>query len=146
MTQERWKIRREGRPWTAEESERRMPQAQEKIEFVGGIFASENQRFVVLGMLLENLGIDAVVKFGNLEDWKAAIADVERKTAGSSARGDFAIPVERFDAPNYIKTRLASIPEQDRGSLGSVLRYLYLSDGPMHLPLDRFRAAERYLE
>ena len=30
-------------------------------------------------MLLENLGIDKVVKFGNLEDWKAAVADLERE-------------------------------------------------------------------
>jgi hypothetical protein len=30
-------------------------------------------------MLLENLGIDKVVRFGKLEDWKAAIADVENK-------------------------------------------------------------------
>jgi hypothetical protein len=30
-------------------------------------------------MLLENLGIDRVVQFGRLEDWKAAIADLEKK-------------------------------------------------------------------
>lgn len=79
MTQERWRIRREGRRWTKEESEHRMRQAPEKIEFVNGIFANDNQRFVVLGMLLESLGIDKVVKFGNLEDWKAAIADLEKQ-------------------------------------------------------------------
>ncbi|HBI44357.1 MAG TPA: hypothetical protein DDY78_16120 [Planctomycetales bacterium] len=79
MTQERWDIRREGRHWTREESERRMYQAPEQIEFVGGIFAGESERLKVLGMLLENLGIDKVVRFGNLEDWKAAIADQERE-------------------------------------------------------------------
>jgi len=84
MTQERWDIRREGRRWTKEESERRMRQAPEQIEFVGGIFAGEGQRFVVLGMLLENLGIDKVVRFGNLEDWKAAIADLEREVSGDA--------------------------------------------------------------
>jgi hypothetical protein len=76
---ERWDIRREGRRWTMEESERRMRGAPEKIEFVGGIFASDRERLAVLGMLLELLGIDKVVKFGNLEDWKAAIADLERQ-------------------------------------------------------------------
>ena len=81
MTQERWGIRREGRRWTREESERRMYQAPEKIEFVGGIFAGEAQRLMVLGMLLENLGIDKVVRFGKLEDWKAAIAVREREMA-----------------------------------------------------------------
>ena len=80
MTQERWDIRREGRRWTKEESERRMRYAPEKIEFVGGIFASENERFRVLGMLLENLGLDKVIRFGNLADWKAAIADLERQS------------------------------------------------------------------
>jgi hypothetical protein len=80
MTQERWNIGRAGRRWTKEELERRLYDAPEKIEFVGGIFASDAQRFIVLGMLLENLGIDTVVKFGNLEDWKAAIADLERNT------------------------------------------------------------------
>ena len=79
MTQERWDIRREGRRWTKEESERGMRYAPEKIEFVGGIFASESERFRVLGMLLENLGIDKVIRFGHLTDWKAAIADLERQ-------------------------------------------------------------------
>jgi hypothetical protein len=84
MTQVRWNIHREGRRWTKEESEWRMRVAPEKIEFVGGIFASDNERFRVLGMLLETLGIDKVVKFGNLEDWKAAIADLERQRAGAT--------------------------------------------------------------
>jgi hypothetical protein len=30
-------------------------------------------------MLLENLGIDQLVRFGRLEDWKAAIADLEKQ-------------------------------------------------------------------
>jgi hypothetical protein len=28
---------------------------------------------------LENLGIDRVLQFGRMEDWKAAIADLESK-------------------------------------------------------------------
>jgi hypothetical protein len=74
-----WDIRREGRRWTKEEAERRIYQAPEKIEFAGGIFVGADQRLTVLGMLLENLGIDAVVRFGKLEDWKAAIAALERQ-------------------------------------------------------------------
>jgi hypothetical protein len=74
-----WDIRREGRRWSNEEFDQRLYQAPEKIEFVNGIFASERERFNVLGMLLENLGIDKVVRFGKLEDWKAAIADLENK-------------------------------------------------------------------
>jgi hypothetical protein len=59
-------------------------QAPEKIEFVGGIFAGERERLLVLGMLLENLGIDKVVRFGNLADWKAAIAALEQEKSGNS--------------------------------------------------------------
>jgi hypothetical protein len=73
-----WDIRREGRQWTKEESGRRIHQAPEKIEFVGGIFANDRERLTVLGMLMETLGIDRVIQFGKLSDWKAAIADLER--------------------------------------------------------------------
>ncbi len=74
-----WDIRREGRHWTNEEFDERTSVAPEKIEYVNGIFGSDRQRLIVLGMLLENLGIDKVVRFGRLEDWKAAIADLEKK-------------------------------------------------------------------
>ena len=74
-----WDIRREGRRWSHEEFDERTSVAPEKIEYVDGIFASERQRLIVLGMLLENLGIDKVVRFGRLEDWKAAIAHLEKQ-------------------------------------------------------------------
>jgi hypothetical protein len=74
-----WDIRRKGRLWSHEEFEERIDQAPEKIEFVNGVFASDRQRLIVLGMLLENLGIDRAIRFGRLEDWKAAIADLEDK-------------------------------------------------------------------
>ena len=75
----KWDIRREGRQWSTEEFDRRLDQAPEKIEFVDGIFASERERLIVLGMLLENLGIDRAIRFGKLENWKAAIEDLEKK-------------------------------------------------------------------
>ena len=74
-----WDIRRAGRRWSHEEFDQRIYEAPEKIEFVDGIFASERERLTVLGMLLENLGIDQVIRFGKLEDWKAAIQDLEKK-------------------------------------------------------------------
>ena len=40
----------------------------EKIEFVNGIFASEQERLIVLGMLLENLGIDRAIRFAGVGD------------------------------------------------------------------------------
>ena len=74
-----WDIRRKGRLWSHEEFDERIFQAPEKIEFVNGIFASDRERLIVLGMLLENLGIDRAIRFGRVEDWKAAIADLEDK-------------------------------------------------------------------
>ena len=71
-------IRRE-RVWSHEEFNRRIYQAPEKIEYTGGIFTYEDERLTVLAMLLENLGIDKAVQLGNLEDWKAAIAELETK-------------------------------------------------------------------
>jgi len=72
--------------WPHEEFDQRIYQAPEKIEFVGGIFASDRERLIVLGMLLENLGIDRVVQFGRLADWKAAIEDLENKQRSTSDR------------------------------------------------------------
>jgi hypothetical protein len=74
-----WDILRKGRTWSNEEFDLRIDQAPEKIEYVDGIFASDQERLDVLGMLLENLGIDRAIRFGKLEDWKAAIADMEDK-------------------------------------------------------------------
>lgn len=79
-----WDIRREGRLWSHEEFDQRISVAPEKIEFVDGIFASERERLIVLGMLLENLGIDKAVRCGKLEDWKAAIADLEQQRGSRS--------------------------------------------------------------
>ncbi len=74
-----WDIRREGRLWSHEEFDERINQAPEKIEYVNGIFASNRERLMVQGMLLENLGIERALHFGRLEDWKAAIDDLEKK-------------------------------------------------------------------
>ncbi len=74
-----WDIHREGRLWSHEEFDERIYQAPKKIEYVDGIFSSNRERLIVLGMLLENLGIDRAAQFGRLEDWKAAIADLETK-------------------------------------------------------------------
>lgn len=73
-----WDIRRKRRLWSYEEFDQRIYQAPEKIEYVDGIFASDRERLIVLGMLLENLGIDRAIRFGKLEDWTAAIADLEK--------------------------------------------------------------------
>ena len=62
-----WDIHRKGRTWSNEEFDKRIYQAPEKIEYVDGIFASDRERLNVMGMLLENLGIDKVVRFGKID-------------------------------------------------------------------------------
>ena len=79
MKSSKWDIRPEGRRWSHEEFDQRTDQAPQKIEYVDGIFASNRERLNVLGMLLENLGIDKAIRFGKLENWKVAIADMEKK-------------------------------------------------------------------
>ena len=74
-----WKIEREGRECKGDEFSKRIYQAPEKIEYVGGIFVDEGERLTVLAMLLENLGIDKAVQLGSLEDWRAAIAELKSK-------------------------------------------------------------------
>ena len=72
-----WNIRREGQQWSGELFDKRIYQAPERIEFVGGIFVDETERLTVLAMLLENLGIDRAVRLGNPEDWKAAVKELD---------------------------------------------------------------------
>lgn len=74
-----WDIRREGRRWSHKESDQRCSQAPEKIEYVDDIFGSDRQRLIVLGMLLENLGIDKAIRLGKIEHWKSAIEEMEKK-------------------------------------------------------------------
>jgi len=74
-----WNIGREGREWCGEEFEKRIYQAPEKIEFVGGIFTNERERLTVLAMLLENLGIDKAVRLGDSMDWRTALTDLGGK-------------------------------------------------------------------
>lgn len=48
-----------------------------KIELMWGkLFWTDEQRLVMAGLLVENLGVDAVVKLGDPEVWKAAVARI----------------------------------------------------------------------
>jgi hypothetical protein len=68
-----WRIRRRGRAWR-KEAMRRWELTPEKIEMIHGrLFYTKQQRLRMLGMLLENVGIDAAVRLGNPRVWKQAI-------------------------------------------------------------------------
>lgn len=73
----RWDIGREGRGWRGEEFERGFWAMPEKMEATDGkIYFDEEDRLKVLGALLEHVGIDRVVRFGDPALWRAAVAEL----------------------------------------------------------------------
>ena len=58
----------------------------------------------------------------------------------------FLIPIDRFDDSDYIESRLLKVRGAAVGSLRTVLRYLYLTAGPVNLPRERLKVAEQFLE
>ena len=78
-----WDIRNEGRAWKTEEIEYKYHTVYpEKIELIQGkLFWVDQERLSMMGLLLENIGVDAVVKFGDIEVWKEAIRRREEKDA-----------------------------------------------------------------
>lgn len=70
-----WDIRREGRRWRGAEFHARADCLIElKLEIWDGkLFMSEAPRRAILAMLLENEGMDAVVRMGDPALWKQAI-------------------------------------------------------------------------
>ena len=61
-----WDIRRSGRAWSGEEAEGRWQLTPEKFEMHDGrLFFDDEQRLLLLGLLLENCGVDAAVRIGH---------------------------------------------------------------------------------
>ena len=72
-----WDIRREGRPWVGDEALERLELTPEKFEMSRGrLFWDDDERLLVLGLLLENCGVDAAVRLGDPEVWRAAVAEL----------------------------------------------------------------------
>lgn len=77
MVEIQWDIRREGRAWRGDEASERFSLAPEKFEMVKGqLFWSDEQRVTLLGLLLENVGVDRAVRLGDPTVWRAAVADL----------------------------------------------------------------------
>jgi hypothetical protein len=69
-----WELRRDGRAWTLKERWERWELTPEKFEMWDGkLFFDDTQRINLLGLLLENVGLDAAVRLGSLEAWEAAL-------------------------------------------------------------------------
>jgi hypothetical protein len=74
MSKGQWDIRNEGRSWGEEAMDRYML-TPEKFEMVGGkLLWSEEDRETLLCLLLENVGADRAVQFGDPEVWRRAVA------------------------------------------------------------------------
>ena len=74
MSEIRWDIRREPRAWSRDEMEVRWPLTPEHFEaFDGKMFYDDEQRMHLLAMLLENIGIDAVLRLAPAERWREAL-------------------------------------------------------------------------
>ena len=72
-----WDIRRTGRAWGDAEAEERWELTPEKFEMEEGkLFWDDEQRLLLLGLLLENVGIDAAIRLGDAEAWRSAIKEL----------------------------------------------------------------------
>jgi hypothetical protein len=73
-----WNIRREGRAWNRDEWQNRRELCPEKIEMIQlKLLWSDEQRIAMLGLLLENLGVDHAVRLGDPKVWRDAIAGLD---------------------------------------------------------------------
>lgn len=73
-----WDIRREGRGWSGEEFESRYSMTPEKMEATDGkLFWDDDERLTMLGLLLENVGVDQAIRLGDPRVWREAIAQLE---------------------------------------------------------------------
>jgi hypothetical protein len=73
-----WDIRREGHAWGIKEVRERYYSAPEKIELIEGkLFWSEEDRIRMLGLLLENVGVDKAIRLGDAQVWREAIAELD---------------------------------------------------------------------
>jgi len=103
MTKERamrkFDIRTVGRQWTAEEAEQRRDELPGRLEMVNGMLClDDEQRLALLGALLEHVGTERAVRLGNLNAWKAAVAQREEDQAWDNMP---AVGTEQFWLPAY---------------------------------------------
>lgn len=74
----KWDIRNEGRAWSHDEAFDRYALTPEKLEMIyGKLLWNDEDRLVLLGLLLENVGADAAVRLGDPAVWLDAIARLE---------------------------------------------------------------------
>lgn len=73
-----WDIRREGRAW-GKEAMARYELTPGKLEMIDGkLLWDDEDRVLLLGLLLENVGADRAVRLGDPAVWRAAVAALDR--------------------------------------------------------------------
>ena len=76
-----WKFQGDGRAWNQEEVNSRYGECPARIELIyGKLFWREEDRVMLLGMLLENVGLDSAVRLGDPQAWRDAIAKLDSET------------------------------------------------------------------
>lgn len=120
MNNSEWDVRRHGRRWSGEEAVARYALAPGKIELIEGrLLWSDQDRLNLLGLLVENLGADAVVRLGNTDIWREAIAALDRELEGRIARLE-----GRLDEQAAIAGQGVRCQSDDRQSIKERLAYL----------------------
>ena len=72
-----WDIRRAGRAWR-EEAHDRYQLTPDKFEmWQGKLFWTDQERLLLLGLLLENVGADAAVRLGDPKVWREAVSALD---------------------------------------------------------------------
>jgi hypothetical protein len=70
-----WNIQREGQTWNGGEARSRYELCPEKLEMIEGkLLWCEEDRLMLLGLLLENVGVDKAVRLGEPNVWREAVA------------------------------------------------------------------------
>jgi hypothetical protein len=74
-----WDIRNAGRSWNKDEALPKHCMTPEELEMIEGkLLFSAKDRETLLCLLLENVGADRAVQFGDPDVWRAAVAKLER--------------------------------------------------------------------
>lgn len=108
MDDAKWDIRRAGRAWSGDEARGRYELAPEKIEMTEGrLLWDDDERERLLGLLLENVGVDRAVQLGMPAVWWEAVsARVAADLAASKVVDDIV-----FDEPEarYLSTLMRHV-------------------------------------
>jgi hypothetical protein len=73
-----WDIRGDGRTWSGDEAMGRYLSSPHKLEMLDGkLLDNVEERENLLGLLLENIGANRAVEFGDPKVWRAATAKLK---------------------------------------------------------------------